>query len=325
MLSFDNYANYNLKPSGLESDHEEDDGEMQPMLDDDDKSELTELGPLPPSDQSMLIFNQDQGTFHFDKRYLSKIPPIASAVMLAYAKSEGEKMKDRRNRAIACACLQPCLPAIVPGSPLISLLENTTPNIPNVEKQMYVSFVFSAYQLLDYKMAICDDVLPCALLTEDQKKQYMAEYAAQVKLNGDNLDRELDTLFARQSKPSLEEFTAVVEGFCITYINELERFLHGCLIAPYDKNIHLAHVLTPRVFPTLKQVPFDKREAIVQDVVRFFDYKQKEQKMDAITTETIMQEVKQEGSELYKAYLPVRTLRQYMQVMDVCADETPAA
>lgn len=322
MLSFENYANC-CKPSGLnerEQTDSDDDGEMKPMIDDNE----IPYQPIPSSDQSMLVFNHDQAVYHFDKRFLTKIPPIASSVMAAYAKSEGEKMVDLRNRAVACACLQPCLPAIIPSSPLLSLLENTSPNIPIVPRQMYNSFCFNAYQLLEYKVAICDDVLPCDLLREETKKSYIEQYSRHMEQNGIELDRELDLLFAREAEPSLQEFTALVEGFCITYINELERFLFKCLVEPYGSDVQLAHVLTPRIFVTLKQVPFDKREQIVQDVVRFFDYKQKEQQMFTITAETIMQEVKQEGSELYKSYVPVRTLRQYMSVMNIYDEDANA-
>lgn len=330
MLSFENYANYGtLQPSGLEcaSSDDEDNGETKPMAEGQDEDEATplteELGPLPLADTSMLVFNHDNGTFHFDKRHLAKISPVAVSAMLAYNKSEGEKMKDSRERIVALICMQPCLPAIVPGSPLISLLENTTPpDIEPVVKHQFVSFGFSAFQLLEYKVALCDDVLPVAL-SDEAKAQIINEYKTQMLLNERQVNDQLDALYARQAKPPIEEFVQITENFCITFINELERFIFRCLVEPFASPVKLEHVLTPRTFGTLKQVlPFEKREQVVRDMVRFFDYKRSEQKMETLQTQTLFQEMQQaEENSKYKGYVLKRTVEEYMVGMNIYEEE----
>lgn len=329
MLSFENYANYgNMQaPSGLEHLSDSDDDDVSPMVDDDEQialsaaADVKELPPLPTADTSMLIFDHEKGTFHFDKRHLAcGIPPIAVSFLIAMNKSEGEKMTAMRNTIMAGLCMQPCLPAIIPGSPLISLLENTSPDIEPVVKHQFVSFCYSAFQLKEYSVAICEDILP---VTAENKQDIINEYKLQMTLNDKRVNDELDALYSRQAMPSIEEFVSITENFCITYVNELERMIFRCLIEPCQTAaaIKLEHVLTPRTFGTIKQVPFDKREQVVRDMVRFFDYKRSEQKMETLQTQTLFQEMQQaEENSKYKGYVLKRTVQEYMTGMNIYED-----
>jgi hypothetical protein len=352
MLSFENYAEYGaqtpddlVRMGGLQQDDDDAAADMKQNDDDDADAGFARAMDLGDDDDnnttySVLVFPEPKPLvtylgstheqFHFDKKLLPlTLPPVPPQIMLAL---EGGSAVMRKvvAKQMAAVCVQSSMPAIVHGSPLVSLLENTTKDVAPIKKDTYMSYMESCCQLHAFKLACLEGAFPFHhSVTPEKLKKSHDEYEAQVSQMGKEQDAQLDALYSANSANSCElaernhllaSFITLMERYCLQYIHLLEYFLYTCLVEPHnvDNLIPLEAVLTPNTLPTLKQVQFKDRESIVKDVYKFFDYKRDMQGCVQIESRDKMEAIMCGGEESnkYKGYVPLQTLWNYCKAMN---------
>lgn len=352
MLSFENYAEYGaqtpddlVRMGGLQQD--DDDAAADMKQNDDDEVDAGEARAMDLGDEdaaheqsfSVLLFPEPKplikytGTtneaFYFDKQVMyATFPEFSPQVMLAMD-GRSSVMKKAIGKQMAGVCTHPCMPIIVHGSPVVSLLENTTKNLEPVKKDTYMSYMESCCQLHSFKLGCVEGIFPFhPSVTPEKLKKAHDEYEAQLIQMGKEQDAQLDALYSANSQELadanghnnlLASFIALMERYCLQYIHLLEYYLYTCLIEPHNvcNLIPIEAVLTPNTLPTLNQVKFEAREAIVQDVHKFFDYKRDALGCVQIETRDKRDAIMRGGEESkYKGYVPLQTLWNYCQAMN---------
>lgn len=354
MLSFENYAEYGaqtpddlVRMGGLQQDDDDDAAADMKQNDDDDDADAGEARAMELGDDddgnttySVLVFPEPKPFitysssthehFHFDKKLLPPtIPPVPPQIMRAL-EGGASIMRKVVAKQMAAVCVQSSMPAIVHGSPLVSLLENTTKDVVPIEKDTYMSYMESCCQLHAFKLACLEGAFPFHhSVTPEKLKKTHDEYEAQVTQMGKEQDAQLDALYATNSQELVDanarnhllaSFITLMERYCLQYIHLLEYFLYTCLVEPHnvDNLIPLEAVLTPNILPNLNQVKFKERENVVKDMYKFFDYKRDMQGCVQIESRDKMEAIMSGGNEesKYKGYVPLQTLWNYCQAMN---------
>ena len=333
MLSYQNYAEYggNTILGGIMSDSEEeeeqeDHGQRKGMeLDGVERiqeAEMIDITTLTfPQPAPLILYKGPvSADFHFDKDYMAAVdfPQLPPQVMKAL--SGGAAMANELcSVQMAGYCTQPCMPMVVHSSPLVSFFENSAKHIAPVLHDTYTSFMYSCYQLHQLRYACVKGFIPFhPSMTGPKLKQIIEECSQQSRLMGQEQDAQLDAFYSEgdASTWNVHAFVALMERNALQYIHLLEYFLHTCLIAPYKSGIELEHVLTPNVVPTLQQVKFERRERVVQDLIKFFTHKHEMQGGKNLQVSAIYPLMTTEGTERYKGYVPMQTLKEYMIYME---------
>lgn len=339
MLSFQNLVEHggNTVYGGIMSDSddeefkEDDDGAVKGMeldgverIQEEDLIDITTL--TFPNPQPKIVYKGPvEDSFHFNKGVMSSDFPQLPPQVFNAMNGGGVMANELVSTQMAGYCFQPCLPMIVHGSPIVSLFCNTTPNIAPVLQDTFTSFMRSCYQLHQIRYACIKGLIPFhESMKKERLQQVVLECSQQLTLMESEQNAQLDALYSGKTRQEwdLNMFVMLLERYAIKYIHLLEYFLYTCLIEPYKCGIELEHVLTPTVVPTMQQVKFARREMILADVVKFFKHKHEVQGCTGIQYGLIEQLVKTEGTEKYKGYLPVQTLKEYMICMEDAASSS---
>lgn len=269
--------------------YEDDDGDVKKM-DQEESVAVTEqdeiILPEPVGDYLL----SDESFFVFDVNRIPSSYPGSPPVIFS-ALSGNNPLVENVAIAKACACSQPCLPIIVHGSPIVSIMTNKAalaPDTPSDEvtmvrakegslkKARYCSFVYSATQLLQIKWAITDGLFQFApTMTPLLLKEAEDRYLWNLRLASDSLDQRLDDYYLQSKEfQTPRDFLEIQEEYVLRYIHLLEYFIFETLLAPHKSDLPLSHVLTPSVLPSLKEVLLpEHRDAILGQTKEFFEYK----------------------------------------------------
>ena len=271
-------------------EEEDDDGAVKSMVPggEDDIEEFTI--PDPSSVAIIYLPLPDGSQFVFD---IKRIPLefAGSPTSVYMAATDAKPLHKAISDFKAAACFQPCLPIILHGSPLVSLISNKfalPPDLSAVEteearrkegtitKPKYCSFIYSVTQLKQITTFIQEGCYQFrSSMSPTKLKALEDEFTHQLRRHADDMDYRLDQYYDQAGDfQKVDEFLQLMEQYALRYIHIHEWFIYQTLLAPL---VPLSLVLTPLYLPSLMEVSKSQQKDIVEDAGVFFHHKQEHQ------------------------------------------------
>lgn len=335
----------NEKPMDIAEEEEEEQGGQNDYNDDPlgtGTDEIKTVGLLRfPDSNAPIQVNAATGKFRFNSESIPfEMKSTNAMVMKALGSNDEETGKQK-----AAITLQPCIPLVVHGSPLVLLFSSkdcsSAPgqNGGTAEKSRYMSFTKAAYQLMQLYVVCIDGLIPFPPhFGPNELAHAQKEFSRQMRLMEQEQNKAIDRLFLEAinvgptgKSQVFAAFITLMENYALQFIHLFEYFLHTCLIQPRC-TLPLEAILTPNDKPNLSDCILSERGQILKDTHDFFHYKalmrrtqeednakQGRANTDAtprvlLRPENMLKQVPE--SDLYRGYIPFQTLYEYFWFLD---------
>jgi hypothetical protein len=269
-----------------------------------------------------------QGPISFKREYIPPtLLPVPPNVL-----SGLETIDDLSQLQKCVLSIYAALPIPVHLSPvMILLMDNVPKGSKQPQKQRYISWMQSAYQLRSIMFLVQKKVLPFhKSLTPEYIDECMDEFLEQTSSYENMHFNRVEELYTYPFSPAiLEKFVEYCEDFSYYYIHSIERYLYKTLIEPHGSaHLCLENLLTPRANkPTLNQC--EHPQFIQKYVYDFFElkvlathkYDQRHAgddyvKRNPFQLDTLRQRITNNTGQHFRGCIDVQTLQEYFNFLN---------
>ncbi len=335
------------QPAPMEEDDEEEEEEQEEEKEQDDE----DLGAVswvlreyPPPTPTIELKDASGAYFRFPEKLIPKnLASIPPQVMLGLRGWQELEEKEKRN-----VFGHVCMPMIVHGSPLVSLIMNKYVEVKGKKKvaaqekpfsRRYQSWAHSVFLLDQLRFACMNGMFPFHnSVTKTYLDKCAADFDVQLKQISDKLPFDLGFLFEKAKmvgwKSVRQEFIDLLENYSMQHIWNIEFYLYSLLVLPYGDTITLSQVLTPNERPSLANIIEGKRQNFLKDVhdyLAFRTFLRAEQILecnkkgienpDKSPNSLVPDRFKYDldhslPQDIYRGYLPEKVLKEFFTSLD---------